>query len=195
MLRAIGASGRQVKRSVLLEALVIGVLASAAGLVAGIGVASGLRVLMAAFGFEMPNGPMVINTQAMILSFAVGVGITVLSAWLPARRAARIAPIAALREVSVDRSGASAKRAVAGTILTAGGVAALLAGLQGELALVGLGALATFVGVAVLGPVLARPVAKVFGLPLRARGVAGELATRNAMRNPKRTGCSGVKLR
>jgi putative ABC transport system permease protein len=194
MLRAIGASGRQVKRSVLLEALVIGVLASAAGLVAGIGVASGLRVLMAAFGFEMPNGPMVINTQAMILSFAVGVGITVLSAWLPARRAARIAPIAALREISVDRSGASAKRAVTGTVLTAGGVAALVAGLQGELALVGLGALATFVGVAVLGPVLARPVAKVFGLPLRARGVAGELATRNAMRNPKRTARTAASL-
>jgi putative ABC transport system permease protein len=194
MLRAIGASGRQVKRSVLIEAFVIGALASVAGLVAGVGVASGLRVLMAAFGFEMPNGPMVISSQAMILSFTVGVGITLLSAWLPARRAARIAPIAALREVSVDRSGASAKRAVIGTVVTVGGIAALVAGLQGSLELVGLGALAVFVGVAVLGPVLARPVAKAFGVPLRARGLAGELATRNAMRNPKRTARTAASL-
>ncbi|HEX6658549.1 MAG TPA: FtsX-like permease family protein [Ilumatobacter sp.] len=194
MLRAIGASGRQVKRSVLIEALVVGVLASVAGLVAGVGVASGLRMLMAAFGYEMPNGPMVINAQAMVLSFAVGVGITVLSAWLPARRAARIAPIAALREVSVDRSASSTKRAVAGTVITGGGIAALAAGLQGELALVGLGALATFVGVAVLSPVLARPFARLFGLPLRARGLTGELATRNAMRNPKRTARTAASL-
>jgi putative ABC transport system permease protein len=151
-------------------------------------------MLMAAFGYEMPNGPMVINAQAMILSFTVGVGITVLSAWLPARRAARIAPIAALREVNVDRSAASTKRAVSGTVITVGGIAALVAGLQGQLALVGLGALATFVGVAVLSPVLARPVAKLFGLPLRARGVTGELATRNAMRNPKRTARTAASL-
>jgi putative ABC transport system permease protein len=194
MLRAIGASGRQVKRSVLIEALVVGVLASVAGLVAGVGVASGLRVLMSAFGYEMPSGPMVINAQAMILSFTVGVGITVLSAWLPARRAARIAPIAALREVNVDRSAASTKRAVSGTVITVGGIAALVAGLRGELALVGLGALATFVGVAVLSPVLARPVAKLFGVPLKARGLTGELATRNAMRNPKRTARTAASL-
>ena len=104
MLRAIGASGRQVKRSVLIEAVVIGALASAAGLAAGVGVAAGLRQLMSAFGFDMPDGPMVIEPSAMVLSFAVGVIVTVLSAWLPARRAARIAPIAALRDVSVDRS-------------------------------------------------------------------------------------------
>jgi len=194
MLRAIGASGRQVKRSVLIEALAVGVVGSAAGLAAGAGVASGLRVLMSAFGFTMPNGPMVITAQAMILSFAVGVGITLLSAWLPARRAAGIAPIAALREVNVDRSATSTKRAVSGTVMTAGGIAALVAGLHGTLALVGLGALATFVGVAVLSPVLARPVAKVFGFPLRARGVAGELASRNAMRNPKRTARTAASL-
>ncbi len=194
MLRAIGASGRQVKRSVLIEAFVVGALASLAGLAAGIGVASGLRVLMNGFGFEMPNGAMVVSSQAMILSLAVGVAITVLSAWLPARRAAKIAPIAALREVNVDRSAASVKRAVSGTIITVAGIAALIAGLQGTLALVGLGALATFVGVAVLSPVLARPVAKLFGLPLKARGLAGELATRNAMRNPKRTARTAASL-
>jgi putative ABC transport system permease protein len=194
MLRAIGASGRQVKRSVLVEALVVGVLASAVGLAAGIGVGAGLRQLMSAFGFDMPDGPTVIAAGSMITSFAVGVGVTVLSAWLPARRAAKIAPIAALRDVSVDRSGRSARRAITGAVITGAGVAALMVGLGGELALVGVGALAIFIGVAVLGPVLARPVSNVFGIPLRMRGLSGELATRNATRNPKRTARTAASL-
>ena len=120
--------------------------------------------------------------------------MTVLSAWLPARRAARIAPIAALRDVSVDRSAGSGRRAIVGTAITAAGVASLLAGLSGELMLVGVGALTTFVGVSVLGPVLARPLARAFGVPLRLRGLSGELATRNAMRNPKRTARTASSL-
>jgi putative ABC transport system permease protein len=138
---------------------------------------------------------MVISTGALVGSFAMGVGVTVLSAWLPARRAAGIAPIAALREVSVDNSGASVRRAVLGMIVTAGAVGSLMAGLAaGSLALVGLGALGTFVGVSVLGPVLARPLARVLGFPLRFRGMGGELATRNAMRNPKRTARTAASL-
>jgi putative ABC transport system permease protein len=194
LLRAIGASGRQIKRSVLVEAAVIGVLASGAGLAAGVAVAAGLRQLMSVFGFDMPDGPTVIDPNAMILSFAVGVIVTVLSTWLPARRAARIAPIAALRDVSVDRSAGSARRVVTGLVVTSAGVAALLAGLGGEIALIGVGALATFVGVAVLGPVLARPVANVLGVPVRMRGLSGELATRNAVRNPKRTARTASSL-
>ena len=194
LLRAIGASGRQVKRSVLVEAIAVGVLASGAGLVAGVGVAAGLRQLMSVLGFDMPDGPMVIAPAALIASFAVGVIVTVLSAWLPARRAARIAPIAALRDVSVDRSAGSVRRAIAGSVVTAAGVAALLVGLGGELALVGVGAVATFAGVAVLAPVLARPIARLFGVPLRLRGLSGELATRNATRNPKRTARTASSL-
>jgi putative ABC transport system permease protein len=194
MLRAVGASGRQVKRSVLIEAVAIGAIASAAGLVAGIGVASGLRELMSLFGFSLPAGPTVISTSDMVISFAVGVIVTVLSAWLPARRAARIAPIAALRDVSVDRSAGSGRRAIVGSVVTAVGVASLLVGLSGQLMLVAVGALATFIGVSILGPVLARPVARAFGVPLRLRGVSGELATRNAMRNPKRTARTASSL-
>jgi putative ABC transport system permease protein len=179
---------------VLVEAVVVGALASTVGLVAGIGVASGLRQLMSVFGFDMPDGPTVIEPTAMMIAFAVGLLVTVLSAWLPARRAAKIAPIAALRDVSVDRSGRSTRRAVVGSVITAGGVAALLAGLSGEVALVGVGALLTFVGVSVLGPVLARPIAKLLGVPLRMRGLSGELATRNAMRNPKRTARTASSL-
>ena len=195
MLRAIGASGRQVKRAVLTEAVAVGTLASASGLVAGVGVASGLRAMLSQFGIDLPNGPMVISPQAMLASFAVGLTVTVLSAWLPARRAAKIAPIAALRDVAVDRSASSLRRGAFGSLITVAGVSAVLTGLSnGALALVGLGALATFVGVSVLGPVLARPVARLLGAPLRLRGLSGELATRNAMRNPKRTARTAASL-
>jgi putative ABC transport system permease protein len=195
MLRAIGASGRQVKRAVLTEAVAIGTLASAGGLVAGIGVASGLRAMLSQFGVDLPNGPMVISPQAMLASFAVGLTVTVLSAWLPARRAAKIAPIAALRDVAVDRSAHSLRRGLFGSLITLAGVTAVLNGLSNDaLALVGLGALMTFVGVSVLGPVLARPVARLLGTPLRLRGLSGELATRNAMRNPKRTARTAASL-
>jgi putative ABC transport system permease protein len=194
LLRALGASGRQVKRAVLVDALVVGVVASGAGLVAGIGVAAGLQQLMSALGFDMPDGPTVIQPSALITSLAVGVIVTVLSAWLPARRAARIAPLAALREVSVDRSAGSVRRAVAGSVVTAGGVAALLAGVGGEVALVGLGAVVTFGGVVLLAPVLARPIARLFGVPLRLRGLSGELATRNATRNSRRTARTASSL-
>ncbi len=194
MLRAIGASGRQVKRSVLIEAAAVGVLASAAGLAAGVAVAAGLRQLMSVLGFDMPDGPTVIEPNAIVLSFGVGVTITVLSAWLPARRSAKISPVAALREVSVDRSAGSARRAITGSVFTAAGVTALFGGLRGESGLVGVGALAILVGMVVLGPVLARPVAKVFGGLLRVRGLSGELATHNSTRNPKRTARTAASL-
>ena len=195
LLRAIGASGRQVERSVLIEAAIVGVLASAAGLAAGVGVAMGLTKLMSQFGIEIPDGPMAISTSALALSFAVGVAVTTLSAWLPARRAAKIAPIDAMRSVSVDDSAGSTRRTILGAVVTAGGIGAMLTGLAvDELTLVGAGALATFSGVAILGPVLARPVAHLLGLPLRLRGVSGEIAARNAMRSPKRTARTAASL-
>jgi putative ABC transport system permease protein len=195
MLRAIGASGRQVKRAVLIEAVAIGALASAGGLVAGIGVASGLRAMLSQFGVDLPNGPMVISPPAMIASFAAGLVVTVLSAWLPARRAAKIAPIAALRDVAVDRSAFSVRRAVIGSLTAVVGVGATLGGLSNDvLALVGLGAMTTLVGVSALGPVLARPVVRLLGTPLRLHGLSGELAARNAVRNPKRTARTAASL-
>ncbi len=195
LLRAIGASGRQVKRSVLIEAVIVGVLASAAGLAAGVGVATGLAKLMAQFGVEIPAGPMAISGSALAVSFGVGVAVTTLSAWLPARRAAKIAPIDAMRSVSVDDSAGSSRRTMFGAVVVTGGIGALLAGLAvDEIALVGAGALATFSGVAVLGPVLARPVAHLLGVPLRLRGVSGDIATRNAIRSPKRTARTAASL-
>ena len=195
LLRAIGASGRQVKRSVLIEAAIVGILASVAGLVAGVGVAIGLKALMSQFGIDLPDGPLAISNSSLALSFGVGVTVTTLSAWLPARRAARIAPIEAMRSVSVDDSAGSNGRTALGAVVTAAGVGAVIGGLTVDAStLVGAGALATFAGVAILGPVLARPAAHLLGLPLRLRGVSGEIATRNAMRNPKRTARTAASL-
>jgi putative ABC transport system permease protein len=195
MLRALGASRRQVRRTVLGESLAIGVIGSGVGLLAGVGVAIGLNALFRAMGVELPDGPMKIVPSSMAISALVGVLITVGSAWLPARRAGRVAPIEALREVSLDRSGASLRRIVSGTVVSALGVFALLAGLGGAgIELVGLGALTSMIGVAVLGPVLARPVIGLFGLLVGRRGVTAEMAVRNARRNPKRTARTAASL-
>jgi putative ABC transport system permease protein len=196
LMRAIGASGRQVLWSVLGEALVVGLVASAVGLVAGVGLSIALKGLLAAFGVDIPAGGAVVATRTVVVSMLVGTGITLFSAVFPARRAARVAPIAALRAAAIDRSGFSRTRAVVGVVVTALGVASLLGGLfGGQIQLVGLGAIVIFLGIAFLGPVIARPVARVLGWPLaRARGITGELARENAARNPKRTSATAAAL-
>ncbi|MEZ5412322.1 MAG: FtsX-like permease family protein [Acidimicrobiales bacterium] len=188
MLRAIGASRRQVLRAMLTEAVVVGVVASAVGLMVGTLVAFGIRALITAVGLEMPDHALVVSTGAMALAFGVGVVVTVVSAFLPARRAGKVRPIAALRDVAIERVDVRFRRMISGGTTTAAGVAVLLFGLaQKEIALVGLGALILLIGAAVLAPVTARPAAQVIGVGLRFGGLPGELATRNAMRNPKRT--------
>jgi putative ABC transport system permease protein len=196
MLRAIGASGRQVRRAVLVEATVVGLIASALGFFTGIEVAKGLKLLLGVVGLDIPGGPVVIQTSTIVISMTVGVLVTVVSAVLPARRASKVPPIAALRDVAVDRSAASKRRAAVGAVLSALGVAALLGGLSAsDVKLVGLGAVAVFIGVSVLGPVLARPVAFALGYPMATvRGMAGRLARENAMRNPKRTSRTAASL-
>jgi putative ABC transport system permease protein len=197
LLRAIGASRRQVNRSVLLEAGVVGLIASALGLLAGIGVAAGLKALLAGIGIDIPAGGVVLTSNTVIVSVIAGLGVSVASAVLPARRASKVPPIAAMRDVAVDRSSRSRRRVVNGTVVTALGAAAMSAGLFGGAGImpVGLGALLVFVGVAVLGPVLARPMSRVLGAPLpRLRGMPGTLARQNAMRNPKRTSATAAAL-
>ena len=188
MMRSLGASRRQVLRSVMTEAAAIGTLGAGLGLAVGIGLAAGLRVLFTAAGFDLPDSAMVIAPGSMLVSAFVGIAITMLSAWMPARRAGRVAPIAAMRELAVDRTSTSRRRAVTGTLITAGGVVSLLAGLGGAgIELVGLGAIVSLLGVAVLGPVLARPVIGGFGWLIGRLGITGDMAVRNARRNPKRT--------
>jgi len=198
MLRAIGAGRRQLLRSMLFESVTIGVIAGGVGLVAGIGMSYLLKGLLAAVGLEIPAGATVVSTTTIVVSFVVGVAVTVVSALAPAVKASRVKPIAALRDVSVDRSAVSLKRTLVGLSVTGLGVAAFAAGVAGDgsgaLQLLGLGAVTTIMGVFVLGPVIARPVIGVIGWPVAKGGVTGELARENATRSPKRTSATAAAL-
>jgi putative ABC transport system permease protein len=199
LLRAVGASRRQVLGSVLVEAVVVGLIAAALGLVAGIGVAAGLKALLTGFGLDIPTAGIVVTARTVVASLLTGLLVSVGSAVLPARRASKVPPIAALRDLAHDRSGRSRRRLVIGAVVTAAGAASLVLGLlsQSERALpaVGGGAAVIFLGVAVLGPVIARPVSRLIGAPLSAlTGMPGKLARENAMRNPKRTSATAAAL-
>ncbi len=199
LLRALGASRRQVMGSVIAEALLIGVGASALGLGAGIGLASLLQGLLNALGFSLPGGAQVVQTDTIVTAFVVGTLVTAVSAVLPARKASRVPPVAAMRAVAVEPTTHGRTRVVAGTVVTGVGAGLLLYGLLGgpdnAIAYVGAGAFTVLIGVFLLSPLMARPVARVIGAPLpRLRGVAGTLARENAMRNPKRTAITASAL-
>jgi putative ABC transport system permease protein len=196
LLRAIGASARQVRRSVVLEALVVGAVASALGLFAGVGVARGIQALWSVLGITMPDGPLVVSSRSLVISFVVGVVVTVASALLPARRAARVAPVAAMRAVAVEPVRVSRRRAVIGLVLTAISAASVVLGiLDGVVPLVLLGALGALFGVATLAPLLARPVVRLLAALLpRLVGIRGLLARENAVRNPRRTAATASAL-
>jgi putative ABC transport system permease protein len=195
LLRSVGATRTQVLWAQLLEALLVGVAASMAGLAAGIGVARGLKALMGAIGIDIPGGGTVFEARTAIVALTVGITVTVVAAVFPSLRASRIPPLAALRGVAVDVSGQSRRRLLSGGVMTLIGVVAYIIGLAGNgLEWVGVGALATFVGVFMLGPLIARPVAGALGAPAAATGITGTLARENAMRNPKRTSRTGGAL-
>jgi putative ABC transport system permease protein len=196
LLRAVGATGRQVRGAVVAEAAATGLVASGVGVVAGIGVAKGLLSLFSALGVEIPVGTTAITTATVTTSVVTGLVITLISAVLPARRASKVAPIAALRDIAQDRSAVSNRRIVVGVSATALSVATLLIGLNATNAtIVGVGAVALFLAVSVLGPVLARDVAALLGSPIaKLRGTAGTIARQNAMRNPTRTARTASSL-
>jgi putative ABC transport system permease protein len=197
LLRALGASRRQVTASTLTEATAVAVTASLAGLAGGIGIAAGLQALFPAIGFPFPEGDLVLKTTSMVLPLAVGILVCLGSALLPALRAGRTAPLAALRETAVDTSGASRLRAVTGMGLAALAIAVTLTGVlvSPSLWLAGLGAVLALAAFVVLGPVAATTAVRVLGGPLdRLRGVTGSLARRNALRSPKRTAATASAL-
>jgi putative ABC transport system permease protein len=197
LLRALGASRRQVLGSVVVEAVVVGAIASAVGVVAGIGVAMGLDALVSTMGFDMPIDGLVIGSSTVVTSVVVGMVVTLVASVVPAVRASRVMPLAAMRDVAIDRSSASRARAIVGVLVAGGGAALTMAGAtSGEsLALTGVGALAVLVGVVMLGPVVARPISGLLGTPLATlRGMSGRLARRNAMRNPRRTASTASAL-
>lgn len=193
LLRALGASRGQVTRSVLLEALVVGTLSSLLGLGAGVGVARLLTRAFEQFGATFPGGPTVIAARTVIAAFAVGIVVTSVAAVMPARRASKVPPIAALRDAAApDRS--LARQTIGGAVLLVAGAAAMAGGLTGTgLWLLGVGTLLAFIGIALLSPVISRPVAGLIGL-LFTRAVPGRLGRQNALRNPRRTASTAAAL-
>ena len=196
LLRVVGASRRQVFRSVLGEAAILGLTASVIGLGLGVLAALGLKALLGAFGISLPSAPLVFEARTVAVAIGVGVGVTMLSAIVPARRAVRIPPVAALVENSEDGAGVRTGRLWAGGVLATVGIVAVLAGVSGpEIGLVGIGAAAVFVATMLLVPLAARPLAGVLGRPLRAVfGTPGRLGRENAMRNPRRTSQTAAAL-
>ncbi len=198
LLRAIGAGARQVLSSVLFEAVVVGLIASLLGVVGGVVLALGLKALLGVLNFDIPAGGIVLKPRTVAVGFAVGLGFTVVAAVAPAIKASRVPPVAAMRDISIDTSGRSLRRTAIGSIVTALGILALVLGLLGggsTLVLVGVGAVVIFMGVAILGPLFARPVADVIGTPIaKLRGMTGSLARENAMRSPKRTSATAAAL-
>jgi putative ABC transport system permease protein len=202
-LRTLGATRRQVLISVLLEAFVIGVLASIVGLFLGFGLAKALNGLLVSFGIDLPQTGTVFATRTVVVSLVVGVLITMLAAIRPALRSTRVPPIAAVREGSVlppsrfARFGQSAALATVSAAVALLLVGLLVGGLSTAVRLIalGLGTILVFVGVAMLAPSLVPPLVRVLGWPAtRIGGGAGKLARGNARRNPSRTASTASAL-
>ena len=200
LMRAIGASRSQVLMSVLVEAALVGLIAAVLGIGAGILLAIGVQALLGAFGLDLPTEGLTVSPSTIVIALVAGLAVTFFSAVVPAWRATKVPPIAALRDVAQDTSGTSKIRAAIGLALVVlAGVC--LAPAFGEdpsgdaLRLVGLGGLILLVALIVLGPVLARPLSLAFGWPIsRLKGTTGQLAQQNAARSPKRTASTAAAL-
>ena len=203
LLRALGATPRQVRRSVLIESLVIGVAASAAGIGLGMLGALGLGLLFDAFGASLPDGPMPLRPRTVAWAFAVGVGFTVIASLVPAVKASRVSPVAGLQESTGDDGGhlrlwrpiVGALLAVVGLVLLGRGLFADFDSITAQLLSLGIGAAVVFVAVAVLSPLIAGPVVSALARPLpRMLRTPGRLARDNAARSPRRTAATAVAL-
>ncbi len=201
LMRTVGADPGQIRRSVMGEALIIGVVASAIGIVAGLGLTYALRGLFGLIGADLPDSPLVLSNRTLIAASVIGVVVTLVSAVGPARRAARVAPIAALRDGAAAGSVSTRLRMVLGGVLTAAGLVAGSFGLfaasstASVITLLAAGSIGVFVGVTMLSPVVAVPVTRLLGWPLRrTMGASGHLAQQNAGRNPQRTATTAAAL-
>lgn len=201
LMRAIGSSREQVNRSVLLEAVLLGIVGSVLGVGAGIGLAVGLMKVMGAVGMELSTEDLTIAWTTPVVGLALGIIVTVLAAYIPARRAGKVSPMAALRDAGTPADAKSGwVRAGLGLVVTGAGAAALWATTRVDEAsdgsgLLGLGVLLTLVGFIVIGPLLAGVVVRALSaVLLRLFGPVGRLAERNALRNPRRTGATGAAL-
>lgn len=201
LLRAIGASGRQVRRSVLFEAGVVGLVGSGLGVAAGLGIATGLYALLDALDLGLPSGGLVMSTRTVVVTVLLGTIVTLFAAFTPARRASRIAPVAAMREqFSAPAPATLRRRIVGGLIVGALGIAATVVAVASDsagtaAALTAVGLVGVMIAAMLLSPVFARwiivPLGRVVGRPF---GSVGQLARTNAVRNPRRTAATAFAL-
>ena len=197
LLRALGATAAQVRRSVLVEAVVIGIVGSAGGLALGVLVAGALQALLRGAGIDLPDAQTVFLPRTAVVSMGVGLVVTVVSAVLPARRAAKVSPLAAVAEGLGSVAVPLRRRTLLGVAVSGAGFALLLAGTAGAgngPVNVGLGAVVGFIGASLIAPAVARPVAWLLGAPLAQLGISGRLGRENAMRNPRRTASTAAAL-
>lgn len=201
LMRAIGSSRKQVNRSVLVEALLLGVIGSVLGVAAGVGLAVGLMKLMSSMGMDLSTRDLTVKTATPVIGLILGVVVTVLAAYLPARRAGKISPMAALRDAGTPADGrAGLVRGLIGLVLTGAGAFALYLAATADKAsdgslVLGAGVVLTLLGFVIVGPLLAGGVVRVISaVLLRMFGPVGRLAERNALRNPRRTGATGAAL-
>jgi len=199
LLRAIGAAGRQITLSVLGESFLVGVLASIVGTLVGVGLAFLLRSLLNAIGASLPAGELILQPRTFVVAIGIGVLVTIGSSIVPAIRAARTPPVAAMRDLPDTASARPIIRVFVGIVVTIVGFVVLGLGLFADIDnsvyAVGVGAGVVFIGVFILGPVIAAPFSRFFGAPVRAwRGISGQLAQENAIRNPRRTATTAAAL-
>ena len=201
MLRTLGASRGQVLGAVFSEALVVGAVAAALGLLGGIGYAKGINAVFKALGIDLPSSGTVVLTRTIVVAVLLGVVLTVVASLFPAIRATRVAPLEALREGSGAQPRGRGRRYAIGAVIVALGAAVMLIGLFAtsdsgtSLSLLGLGTLLVFLGTAMVSPRLVPPIARIASAPLvRLRGLTGQLARENTMRNPGRTAVTAAAL-
>lgn len=199
LLRALGASRRQVTRSVLIEALATGFVGSTLGLFAGFGLAAGLKAMFAQFGLDLSGTALVFQARTVLIAYAVGMLVTLFAAYLPARRAAKVAPVAAMRDDIAMPESSLRRRMILGGMFAVLGAGAMTVGLLGDGSagtwLVGSGVFALLLAVTAMSPMLARPVLTALGSLYRpVFGTVGQLATQNSLRNPRRTAATASAL-
>jgi putative ABC transport system permease protein len=199
MLRALGASKRQVNRSVLSEAFAVGLVGSTIGIGVGYLLSIGLKALFGAIGLDLSGASFPIHLRTVLVSYLVGLVVTMIAAYLPARRAARISPVAAMRDEVALPETSLRRRMLVGAGLVVLGVVSMVIGFAGstggKLSLIGGGMLVILLGVALMSPVLGRPLIRgVGGVYKRAFGTVGNLATENSLRNPRRTAATASAL-
>jgi len=204
LLRALGTSKRQIYRLVISESLFMSVIGSGLGIALGIGLAVAVKEGLQYFEFGLPDGPLVLTTEAAITGLIIGITVTILSSLLPARKASQVSPMEAIRDsVSTPRRKSLFMRLVFGSLISVAGFGMLFGVLYNFLDLptlsslqqVGFGAGIIFIGISVITPSITKPFVFLFDKAYNlVFGILGKLATENSKRTPRRTASTASAL-